>query len=896
MHKLSLTVTCLLIAIFLHAQSPHGKDFKMDCAQCHTSDNWSFSKAAMHFSHDSTPFKLTGEHRNANCKDCHSSLVFKDQRQSCMECHTDMHNNTLGKDCGRCHTPSSWLIQNTRELHLQSRFPLLGAHRMADCTDCHTSSSRLQFEPVGIECSNCHMNDYQRTTSPNHVAKGFSTICTECHSVSSNSWNTTTVNHDFFPLTAGHAIGCTQCHVSGKFDKLPTDCNNCHQKDYNQTQLPGHVAAGIPSTCAECHTSNAWKPSSFNHISTGFELKGGHHSVVQCSDCHKGNLSSAQPQCIYCHQVQYDNALNHKKLGYPVDCTLCHSETNWLQASFNHSSTSFPLTGAHISVECNLCHTSGFKGTPSECNSCHQKNYSAAQLPSHVAAGIPNTCASCHTTTAYKPSTFNHTTTGFELKGGHQSVVQCSDCHKGNLSSAQSQCISCHQVQYDTAPNHRQLGYPTDCTQCHSQANWLQASFNHSTTSFPLTGAHISVECNLCHTNGFKGTPSECNSCHQKNYSAAQLPSHVAAGIPNTCAECHTSNAWKPSSFNHTTTGFELKGGHQTIVQCSDCHKGNLSSAQSQCISCHQVQYDTAPNHKQLGYPTDCTNCHSQANWLQASFDHSTTSFPLTGAHTSVECNLCHTSGFKGTPTDCNSCHQKDFNQAQLPSHVAAGIPTTCASCHTTTAYKPSTFNHTTTGFELKGGHQSVVQCSDCHKGNLSSAQSQCISCHQVQYDTAPNHKQSGYPTNCATCHSQNNWLENIFNHTSTGFTLTGAHISVTCTSCHANGFTGTPTDCYSCHSARYNSTTNPNHQGAGFPTTCATCHSTTNWTSSTFNHSAYFPITTSRHNVRCATCHTNSGNYTVFSCVTSGCHTSAHNQNQGSAGCYRCHPNGKGD
>jgi hypothetical protein len=186
------------------------------------------------------------------------------------------------------------------------------------------------------------------------------------------------------------------------------------------------------------------------------------------------------------------------------------------------------------------------------------------------------------------------------------------------------------------------------------------------------------------------------------------------------------------------------------------------------------------------------------------------------------------------------------------------------------------------------------VQCSDCHKGTLSSAQPQCISCHQVQYDNAPNHKQQGYPTDCATCHTQNNWLENIFNHTSTGFQLTGAHISVTCASCHGNGFSGTPTDCYSCHAARYNSTTNPNHKGAGFPTTCATCHSTSNWTSSTFNHSAYFPITNTRHNVSCATCHTNSSNYTVFSCVTSGCHTRAHNQNQGSAGCYRCHPTGR--
>jgi len=753
MHKLSLTVILSLIAVLLHAQSPHGKDFKIDCAQCHTSDSWSFNKAAVQFSHDNTHFKLIGQHQNINCKDCHSTLVFKDNRQFCVECHNDMHNNTLGKDCTRCHTPNSWLIQNIRELHLQSRFPLLGAHRQADCFDCHRSSSRLQFEPIDIECMSCHMDDFQGTTSPNHVSEGFLTNCTECHSASSANWNTTTINHDFFPLTAGHAIGCTECHVTGKYGKLS-----------------------------------------------------------------------------------------------------------------------------------------------SECNSCHQENYTTSQLPSHTAAGIPNTCATCHTTTSWKPSSFKHITTGFELKEGHQNVVQCSDCHKGSLTTAQSQCIACHQVQFDTAPDHKQLGYPTDCTICHSQLNWLQSAFNHSTTNFPLTGIHITTECKLCHTSGFTGTPTECNSCHQKDFNQAQLPSHTTAGIPNTCATCHTTVAWKPSSFKHITTGFELKEGHQNVVQCSNCHKGNLNTAQTQCISCHQVQYDTAPDHKQSGYPTNCTICHSQLNWLQSAFNHSTTNFPLTGAHTSVECNLCHTSGFTGTPTECNNCHQKDFNQAQLPAHTTAGIPNTCATCHSTASWKPSSFNHIITGFELRGGHQNVVQCSDCHKGNLTSAQSPCISCHQVQYDNAPDHKQSGYPTNCTTCHTQNNWLENIFNHSTTGFQLTGAHQSVLCASCHTNGFSGTPTACYSCHSAIYNSTTNPNHQGAGLPNTCATCHSTTNWTSSTFNHTAYFPITSSRHHVACATCHTNPTNYTVFSCVTSGCHTSDHNQSQGSAGCYRCHPTGRGD
>jgi hypothetical protein len=588
---------------------------------------------------------------------------------------------------------------------------------------------------------------------------------------------------------------------------------------------------------------------------------------------------------------------------------MCHTPNNWLENSFDHAKTGFPLTGSHTTVACALCHTSGYVGTSAVCNSCHQKNYTAAVVPSHSAAGIPNTCETCHTPTGWKPSSFNHTTTGFELKGSHKNVVQCSDCHKGNLTAAKPECISCHQVQYDNAPSHKTSGYPTDCTMCHTPNNWLENSFDHAKTGFPLTGSHTTVACALCHTSGYVGTSAVCNSCHQKNYTAAVVPSHSAAGIPNTCETCHTTTAWKPSSFNHTTTGFELKGSHKNVVQCSDCHKGNLTAAKPECISCHQVQYDNAPNHKTSGYPTDCTMCHTPNNWLENSFDHAKTGFPLTGSHTTVACALCHTSGYVGTSAVCNSCHQKNYTAAVVPSHSAAGIPNTCETCHTTTAWKPSSFNHTTTGFELKGAHSTLAQCSDCHKGNLTSAKPECISCHQVQYDNAPSHKTSGYPTDCTICHTSVNWLQSSFNHATTIFPLTGAHTTVACALCHTTGFTGgTPTACFSCHTTDYNTTTNPNHLSAKFPTNCESCHSTNGWSPSTFNHDAqYFPIYSGKHRGRwtlCSECHTNAGNYATFSCII--CHehsnkTSTDSDHSGvkgysyvSTACYSCHPTGR--
>ena len=52
-----------------------------------------------------------------------------------------------------------------------------------------------------------------------------------------------------------------------------------------------------------------------------------------------------------------------------------------------------------------------------------------------------------------------------------------------------------------TNPESRAAGFPTDCTLCHTTTNWTASTFNHNTTSFPLTGAHTTVACASCHVN-----------------------------------------------------------------------------------------------------------------------------------------------------------------------------------------------------------------------------------------------------------------------------------------------------------------------------------------------------------------------------------------------------------
>ena len=82
-----------------------------------------------------------------------------------------MHMQTVGMDCARCHTPHSWIVKNITDIHRQSRFPLQGPHLAAQCLECHPSASLLRFEPVGVECIDCHMQDYQSASDPNHPVR-----------------------------------------------------------------------------------------------------------------------------------------------------------------------------------------------------------------------------------------------------------------------------------------------------------------------------------------------------------------------------------------------------------------------------------------------------------------------------------------------------------------------------------------------------------------------------------------------------------------------------------------------------------------------------------------------------------------------------------------------------
>jgi hypothetical protein len=843
-------------------------------------------------------------HEGVNCTQCHTKLVFSNVGTQCADCHADIHKRQMGASCEQCHSVRGWSVAIQQINQHLNRFPLIGAHAALVCDSCHKSAAVGQFKGLSTACYSCHQRDFinTRTTGLDHVKLNLPTSCEQCHTM--DNWMGAKFDHlqfTGFALTGAHSnLDCAACHVGGKFVGTPATCVGCHLADFNKTSNPPHAQAGFPTTCQTCHNSSSWNVATFNHNTfTKFPLTGSHVNVA-CTQCHiNGQFVGTASDCASCHIKDFNGTTNpnHVQGGFPTTCQQCHTTTTWNNATFDHNTTGFPLTGAHTGVQCGQCHVNGnynLTSANTACVGCHLKDFQGTTQPNHVQSGFPQTCQQCHTTTTWTGAAFDHSTTGFPLTGAH-TTVQCVQCHVNNnyaLTSANAACVSCHlkDFQGTTQPNHVQSNFPQTCTQCHNTTTWTGANFDHATTGFALTGAHTTVQCVQCHVNNnyaLTSANAACVSCHLKDFQGTTQPNHVQANFSQTCTQCHNTTAWMGANFDHATTGFPLTGAH-TALQCAQCHtNGNykLTSANTACVGCHlkDFQGTTNPNHVSNGFPQTCEQCHNTTAWTAATFNHNNTGFPLTGAHTSVQCVQCHVNNnYNLTSAACVNCHLKDFQGTTQPNHVQANFAQTCQQCHSTASWNGASFDHSTTGFPLTGAH-TTVQCVQCHVNNnynLTSANTACVSCHlkDFQGTTNPNHVSGGFPQTCQQCHSTTAWTGATFDHSTTGFPLTGAHTTVQCVQCHVNNnynLTSANTACVSCHLKDFQGTTNPNHVTSGFPQTCQQCHTTAAWTGATFDHSTTgFPLTGAHTSLQCVQCHVNN-NYNLTSANTAcvSCH-----------------------
>jgi hypothetical protein len=304
------------------------------------------------------------------------------------------------------------------------------------------------------------------------------------------------------------------------------------------------------------------------------------------------------------------------------------------------------------------------------------------------------------------------------------------------------------------------------------------------------------------------------------------------------CTSCHSTDAWSPLrrdlEFDHSDTGFELDGRHADAT-CAGCHAGLMFDAVEvaggDCASCHLDVHEGA-------ITRTCSTCHSTESFadVDPSVVHSA-DFPLEGAHLQTSCESCHTDdlggAFRALDTECLTCHMRDYVSSTLVDHQQLGFSTTCQECHSSLDFRDVAFDHfvVSAGFELVGRHAGI-ECTSCHSGPggdvpwVAADSDDCVACHLDDYDRE--HRGSGFPNDCLSCHTPFGWDGVSFDHSFPIFS--GKHDGEwdTCTDCHEVPGDFTTFSCFSCHGQTQMDDKHRGEPGYLYDSpTCLSCHPT---------------------------------------------------------------------
>jgi hypothetical protein len=472
--------------------------------------------------------------------------------EQCSQCHDRTDRGRQAALCMACHKDVAADIRGHSGFH--GRLPAIDT---AQCKACHTEHQGRDADIVKLSRP---AFDHSRTD---------------------------------FALAGAHAsAGCDSCHKAGrKFRQAPTGCVDCHKSDDPH-------GGKLGAACGNCHEPTAWAHVRFDHDKTKFALRDAHRDVT-CAACHAGNRYAGTPtSCASCHSPD-----DVHRGGRGPDCASCHTTVAWKTSKFDHAKEAhFPLTGAHAEVPCQGCHTTpNMKDpVPKDCAGCHRKDDAHATR-------FGDACETCHGTSAWKPTTFDHARDGkFELTGSH-AKLSCDACHTAVVAKQKlgTDCVACHRT---TDAHAGRLG--TDCAACHGVDGWRKdVIFDHDLTHYPLVGLHVAVPCHACHTSpAYKGVATDCNGCHQRD------DRHKGA-LGNDCEACHSPNGWGLWKFDHgKATKFELAGAHAKVA-CAGCHRQppDQLKLSGDCDSCH------SKDDVHLGqYGRQCQRCHGTTSFKGA--------------------------------------------------------------------------------------------------------------------------------------------------------------------------------------------------------------------------------------------------------------------------------------
>ena len=392
----------------------------------------------------------------------------------CAKCHSaPWEADTLGDRCQVCHTDISAQLSNPTSMHA-----IMLKNQPVACRACHP-------EHRG---PNAALTDMQSGNFP-HDSTGYSLKSHQRRS-------------DRQPFT------CADCHVENisRFD--PQICVTCHQQ-MDAVFMQKHTLA-YGADCKGCHDGIETIGKNFDHARAAFKLEGKHVGLT-CDKSHlnahtAADFKSTPTDCGACH---LKDDVHKGELG--KDCGACHQPAAWKPAAFDHNLSAFKLTGKHAEVKCSDCHINNvFKGTPGNCFACHQKD-------DNHNGKFGQDCSACHSTSGWKPATFDHNLSAFKLDGKHVTVA-CEKCHINQVfKGTPIECSGCHK---DPA-FHLGLFAGTACSKCHNTGGWSSAIFNLAHPE-PRNGGEGG--------NGIRHGGAACQDCHTVNLMTA------------TCTTCHDSN------------------------------------------------------------------------------------------------------------------------------------------------------------------------------------------------------------------------------------------------------------------------------------------------------------------------------------------------------------------
>lgn len=192
-------------------------------------------------------------------------------------------------------------------------------------------------------------------------------------------------------------------------------------------------------------------------------LMKGHQALKRdCLSCHRPFNGAASVQCISCHRQDDIGKRNVAGGLLPADtaktsfhgelsansCVDCHTDHKGLDAAkavrtFRHELLSESLQ--------------------KNCIECHRNKKPEDGMHRTAEAN----CSACHSITAWKPATFDHSSY-FRLDNDHR--ASCKTCHTDQGNYKKYTCYNCHEhTPANMAAVHQEEGIYNyrDCMKCH---------------------------------------------------------------------------------------------------------------------------------------------------------------------------------------------------------------------------------------------------------------------------------------------------------------------------------------------------------------------------------------------------------------------------------------------